>query len=445
MKLRKSHDLIVDLSRTLTQVIDAKSASDCEPIRLSGLYRFSSARDIIELELIEHNSLRRTIIYVSKEPTYLLLPDGRYVSLFRLISGGNEGGLRVAITRLSPLEVFLSYGAKAFQLGLSFKRWRSALRSRRVSRTRAVGMTLAKDPSPRTIERDTSRPLIELPPVAKDTAVSIIIPTKIRKDLLSRCLESLAQIEGVSYEVIVVDNGAFDPDMVEYLCRVNEEGIAKVHRLDIPFNFSTLCNYGTTKARYPLLLFLNDDIEALDGTWLRSMCRHAQKAGVGAVGARLLYPSMDLQHGGIATHLVPGPGHPWRNVSKDVWSNHPLLSTPGEVDAVTGACLLISRALFDKIGGFDETRFPVTLNDVDLCLRVRREGLSIIYDPGATLIHNEGQSRPDDEQPDQHERHATELKTFLQLYPEYSRKSVFYPDCLRRDTETAAPVPLDFL
>ncbi|BEV11614.1 hypothetical protein ATDW_21100 [Asticcacaulis sp. DW145] len=270
--------------------------------------------------------------------------------------------------------------------------------------------------------------------------MSIIIPTKIRHDLLSECLRSLKQIDGVKYEIIIVDNGATDAEMLTLLKEQAREFKTRVIRHEIPFNFSTLCNLGATEAQYPLLLFLNDDIEALDGNWLKSMCSFVLREDVGVVGARLLYPSGDLQHGGIATHFLPGPGHPWRHLKEEAWREHPLLCTAGDVDAVTGACLLIRKTLFDHVGGFDETRFAITMNDVDLCLKTRRLGLRVIFDPGATLLHKEGQSRPDDEREDQQARHAAELRAFLELYPDFARQSVFYPVDLRRDTEAATSI-----
>lgn len=282
-----------------------------------------------------------------------------------------------------------------------------------------------------------TRPHLEPVKVPENTAVSIIIPTKIRHDLLAECVQSLNLIEDINYEIIIIDNGATSSDMLDLLQRLKTEQMLRVSRHDIPFNFSTLCNLGASQALHPLLLFLNDDVEALDGDWLKSMCSFVLREDVGVVGARLLYPSRDLQHGGIATHLLPGPGHPWRNLNEAAWNTNPLLNKPSEVDAVTGACLLIPKSTFEQIGGFDEKRFPVTLNDVDLCLKVRRLGLTVVFDPGATLLHKEGQSRPNDEDEDQISRHAMELRSFLELYPDFARTSVFYPSYLRRDTENA--------
>ncbi|UDF03379.1 glycosyltransferase family 2 protein [Asticcacaulis sp. AND118] len=439
MKLPNRYDLSADIFSALSSESDNRAVPGRTELGLEGLYRFETNGPIIEIELMETRSLRRSVVYTSATPSYLILPKGRYQAFYRPIEGPLHPSSQLLAVRLDPLAKIQIYLSKLVGLGLNPMRWASALRSRRVSRARAVGLSIAK----KAIKPQKTLPpraaLARLP-VPADTAVSIIIPTKIRHDLLSECLRSLKQIEGVTYEIIIVDNGATAPEMLTLLEAQALESTTRVIRYDIPFNFSTLCNLGAVTAQYPLLLFLNDDIEALEGNWLTSMCGFALREDVGVVGARLLYPSRDLQHGGIATHFLPGPGHPWRHLKEEEWRSHPLLDTAGEADAVTGACLLIRKTTFDQVGGFDEKRFAVTMNDVDLCLKTRRLGLKVVYDPGATLLHKEGQSRPDDEREDQQARHAAELRAFLQLYPDYARQSVFYPSNLRRDTERAAPI-----
>ena len=274
-------------------------------------------------------------------------------------------------------------------------------------------------------------------PLDKDDAVSIVIPTKVHADLLQACIQSLA-LSPVSKEIIIVDNGATRPDMIACLRDLSMRPGIRVLRHDAPFNFSELCNIGAQAARYPTLLFLNDDVEAVDAYWLTAMLAYAGRGDVGVVGARLLYPSGDLQHAGIATHLVPGPGHPWRGLPQNQWRGHPVIDRPGEVDAVTGACLMIRRDLFQQVGGFDEEAFAITLNDVDLCLKVRARGLKIMYVPQATLLHKEGQSRAADDSPTQAARRGRELKAFYQRYDVYAHESVFCSVNVRRDTDSGA-------
>lgn len=269
----------------------------------------------------------------------------------------------------------------------------------------------------------------------RDDAVSVIIPTKTHADLLQACVDSL-DLSSVTKELIIIDNGATRPDMIACLRDLSMRPSVRVLRHDAPFNFSELCNIGAQAARYPTLLFLNDDIEALDSGWLTAMLAYAARKDVGVVGARLLYPSGDLQHAGIATHLIPGPGHPWRSLPETRWRGHPIIDAPGEVDAVTAACLMIQRDLFQQVGGFDEEAFEVTLNDVDLCLKVRARGLKIMYVPQATLLHKEGQSREADDSATQTARRERELKAFYQRHDVHAHESLFCSANVRRDSDT---------
>ncbi len=266
-------------------------------------------------------------------------------------------------------------------------------------------------------------------------AVSIVIPTKAHVELLRACIASLSLIDDVALDIIVIDNGATAPDMLAYLGGLAERPDVRVARHDIPFNFSRLCNLGAAMARHPVLCFLNDDIEACDGTWLSTMLGYLARPDTGVVGARLLYPSGDLQHAGIATNLVPGPGHPWLGLAPDRAATNPFVTTSGEVDAVTAACLIVRKDVFGAVGGFDETDFAITINDVDLCLRIREEGLKIVYAADAVLIHKEGQTRAADDRPDQIARRRAELRNYFLRHPQVARLSVFYPPQLRRDTD----------
>ncbi|MDC7692816.1 glycosyltransferase family 2 protein [Asticcacaulis sp. DXS10W] len=433
----------VDLSSDMGQALKRGRAEQPEPLLpgedtfcLNGLYKVTCDTGKIEIELTEKDTLERTVAYASPEGQYIILPPGRYSMHYRPI-----GGARLHLQALSKLQIAKVYLDKALSLGLNPARWKSAWQSQRASRLRAVSIDTNKhrpnfDSSNNISGRSTVIHASERSP----EPVSIIIPTKIRFDLLDECIKSIRKIKGVNYEIVIVDNGAVDSRMLDLLARASDSPDIRVFRYDTPFNFSQLCNFGAQQARYEWLLFLNDDVEAIDGTWLSQMCAYALNDEVGAVGARLLYRSGELQHAGIATNLLPGPSHPWRKADKTIWSTHPLISTPGEVDAVTGACLLVSRANFAKIGGFDEVRFPITNNDVDLCLKLRLLGLKIVYVPQATLWHKESQSRPHDDTPEQQARRSEELKKFVELYPDFARRSVFYPDNLRRDTEDARPI-----
>jgi GT2 family glycosyltransferase len=160
-----------------------------------------------------------------------------------------------------------------------------------------------------------------------------------------------------------------------------------------PFNFSTLCNRGAELAQGRVLVFLNNDTEAMRPDWLANLMSWALRPDVGAVGAKLLYPSGRLQHaglvlglGGYAAHIDIGREGAYKGYLD-------RLRVPHEVSAVTGACLAVEKSKFDAIGGFDAERFPVELGDIDLCLRLAQRGWKTVFTPDAVLKHHESATR----------------------------------------------------
>ena len=226
---------------------------------------------------------------------------------------------------------------------------------------------------------------IELKPAEVRGRVSIIIPFKDRGELLRGCLASLRLSTYRRFETILVDNGSSEPALLRLLERLEQRKRDRVVRDPSPFNFSRLCNAGAAAARGDWLLFLNNDTCVLTPDWLEQMILAASQPGVGITGAALFYPDGTVQHAGmfqrgdgVWEHL----GHGQTTIGSEVRS----------VPAVSAACLLIGRELFEELGGFDETR-PVTHNDVDLCRRVRACGRLIALTPHARLLHYESLSR----------------------------------------------------
>lgn len=408
-------------------------------LALDGGYIVRADFGTFEVELVDVETFARTVLYVGAgRDTMVDLPAGIYRIYIRVMSDA-AGSLR--IRRIGRGEKLALYAGKAAAL--------MANPSQAIGRLKALGAGRSGQPRavvaagsarpPAVLRTRLHRPVLEPAPVAA-SGVSIVIPTKERVDLLKACMDSLDDVRGVAFDVVIVDNGATGAEMVAYLASLAGRPDVRVTRHDIPFNFSRLCNIGAKLARYPLLLFLNDDIEAVGADWLVAMAGFAARPDTGAVGARLLYPSGALQHGGIASHLVPGPGHPWRGAPEAVWNTHPLLVHAGEVDAVTGACLMIGAELFAALGGFNETDFAITHNDVDLCLRVRERGLKVVYAPQATLIHKESQTRKVDQDTGETARYAREAAAFYARHETAARRSCFYPLELRRDTDAGLPV-----
>lgn len=222
--------------------------------------------------------------------------------------------------------------------------------------------------------------------------VSIIIPFRDQAELLSRCLASLRRTAAEA-EVVLVDNGSAEPRTKSVLREWQPAGNVTIVRRDEPFNFSRLCNAGAREAGREALLFLNNDVMASQPDWLQAMLDVLADPRVGVVGATLLYPDRTLQHVGLAPTGRDGAWeHPYRFYPESLAGEHGELRQIRSAPAVTGACLMIRRALFDRLGGFDECH-AVTMNDVDLCRRVREAGLEVVVTPHARLWHFESLSR----------------------------------------------------
>jgi GT2 family glycosyltransferase len=180
------------------------------------------------------------------------------------------------------------------------------------------------------------------------------------------------------------------------------------------FNFSRLANAGVAQSSGEVVLLLNDDVEPIRTGWLHRMVDAVMRPDVGAVGARLVYPDRSIQHAGVAMGIGGVCGHLWRGLREQDAARCPYVVYPGERMAVTGACMAVRRDVFNRVGGFDEVSFPVSLNDIDFCLRVRSLGLRNIYRGDAVLIHYESQSRgPDTANFRTRRRLARETEAFL--------------------------------
>jgi GT2 family glycosyltransferase len=221
--------------------------------------------------------------------------------------------------------------------------------------------------------------------------VSIIIPTRDASHLLQQCLQSIEHKTAYErYEVIILDNESSDPATARYF-----ETIAvkhRVYRVPGDFNFSAINNFGVSMASGDFLLFLNNDVQVSEAGWLGAMLEQAQRAEVGAVGAKLLYPDGRIQHAGIVLGLLGGTGHAFRFQRPDEPGYHSFSDVVRNCSAVTGACMMVRRRVFEEIGGFDP-RFKVAYNDVDLCLRLRQRGYLVVYTPFAVLYHHESATR----------------------------------------------------
>jgi GT2 family glycosyltransferase len=227
--------------------------------------------------------------------------------------------------------------------------------------------------------------------LARRPLVSIIVPTRNQAALLKTTIDSiLAGTDYGPYEIVVVDNGSTDEDALAYLASLGPP--CQVHRWPHPFNYSAINNFGVSVSKGEQLLFLNNDVEVINRDWLTAMLEYAQWPEVGAVGAKLLYTDGTIQHAGVVFIGTGVAHHAFRWAAKEVLGVPRLADLPRNCSAVTGACMMVPRRVFEEVGGFSED-LQVVLNDVDLCLRIRQRNYEVVYTPHALLYHHEGASR----------------------------------------------------
>ncbi|MDP9097544.1 MAG: glycosyltransferase family 2 protein [Verrucomicrobiota bacterium] len=224
---------------------------------------------------------------------------------------------------------------------------------------------------------------------AASSRVTIIIPSKNAPDVLDRCLKSLfKQTSYPTFEVIVMDNNTTDERALQLM---RDYPVRRIHFPD-PFNFSRANNLGAAEAESELVVFLNNDTEVVTADWLQHLAYYAEQPDVGAAGALLAYKDRTVQHAGVVLGMRGTADHLMRKFPVDVDGYAGSLACAREVTAVTGACLMIRKALFTEVGGFNP-HFFTAYQDLDLCLRLRARGLRIVCTPQALLLHHEYTSR----------------------------------------------------
>jgi GT2 family glycosyltransferase len=230
-------------------------------------------------------------------------------------------------------------------------------------------------------------------PVAGRPLVSIIIPFKDKIVLLRKCVESiLEKTTYEDYEIILVSNASSEAETFEYLDALGRNPRIRVLTFDEEFNYSRINNFGVRYARGSFLLFLNNDTEVIEPEWLTFLLEHAQRKEIGAVGCKLLFPDGTIQHAGVIVGITGFAGHVFAGLPEHAYTAFGSADFLRNCLAVTGACLMTRKEVFDEVGGFDES-FIVCGSDVDICLRIHQKGYRNIYVPYAVLYHHEAASR----------------------------------------------------
>ncbi|EHB5049999.1 glycosyltransferase family 2 protein [Enterococcus faecalis] len=271
--------------------------------------------------------------------------------------------------------------------------------------------------------------------IESEKLVSIIIPTKNGYKDVQRCVSSIIEKTTYqNYEIIMADNGSTDPKMHELYAEFEKQLPDRffVESIDIPFNFSTINNRAAKKTHGEYLLFLNNDTEVITENWLTLMVSFAQQERIGCVGAKLLYPNNTVQHAGVILGLGGVAGHGHYGYPHGDLGYFGRLAINVNYSAVTAACLLMKKADFDAVGGFEEA-FTVAFNDVDLCLKVQALGRDNVWLHEAELYHFESQTRGYDDKGKKKKRFEQEKVMMEEKWGPLIENDPFYNPNLTRD------------
>lgn len=263
--------------------------------------------------------------------------------------------------------------------------------------------------------------------------VSLIVPTRDQVGLLRTCIEGLLNNTDYPYlEIIVVDNQSSDPAALEYLRYLPTQGV-KVLLHPHPFNYSTINNRAVEHASGEIIGLVNNDIEIIESGWLKEMVSQLLRDKVGAVGAKLLWPNRMVQHGGVVVGINGLAAHTGNNLEENDAGYLATNQLTRRQSAVTAACLLVRKSVFEELGGLDEKAFPVAFNDVDFCLRIQQSGLNLIWTPFAQLIHAESASRGKDHIPEKQARAIREQQAFVDRWFSVGQSDPHYHPALSVD------------
>ena len=247
-------------------------------------------------------------------------------------------------------------------------------------------------------------------PVQGNPLVSVIIPNKDEKETLQTCLEMLEKNTSYqNFEIIIIENNSTTDEIFRYYKELSKDPRIHLLRWGKEFNYSAINNFGVAHAKGEYLLFLNNDVKSINPDWLEEMLGVCQRPEVGGVGAKLIYPDNTIQHAGCVVGMGGIAGHMFVDMPADRTGYLHKASLLQDMSAVTAACLMMKKEVFEEAGGFTE-ELAVAFNDVDLCLKVRKNNHLIVYDPYAKLYHMESKTRGAEDSKEKVRRFQTEIE-----------------------------------
>ncbi|WP_273143145.1 glycosyltransferase family 2 protein [Halomonas sp.] len=267
--------------------------------------------------------------------------------------------------------------------------------------------------------------------------VSLLMPTRDRRDLLEVAVRSILERTAYqNYEILILDNGSELEETLAFFDRIQaEDPRVRVLRYDYPFNYSAINNFGVHHARGSTIGLINNDVEVIEGDWLDEMVGHVCRDDIGCVGAKLYYSNDTIQHAGVILGLGGVAGHSHKHFARDHSGYFHRLLLTQNLSAVTAACLLVRRSVYERVGGLDEENLRVAFNDVDFCMKVADAGLRNLWTPFAALYHHESVSRGKEDSPEKIQRFSREIEYMRERWGEVLDHDPFYSPNLTRDYE----------
>ena len=250
--------------------------------------------------------------------------------------------------------------------------------------------------------------------------ISILIPNKDHVKDLEKCLQSISKSIYKNYEITIIENNSKKAETFAYYDKIESDHI-RILRWDGPFNYSAINNYAVSETDGEYLVLLNNDTEVIGKDWLGEMLANCQRKEVGIVGAKLYYPNGQVQHAGVIVGIRGIAGNMFRGLPKGYSGYMHKASTQQDLSAVTAACMMVKRSVYEEVGGFEE-QLAVAFNDVDFCLKVRRCGYLVVYDPYVKLYHYESRSRGAEDNEEKIRRYQCEIDYVRRTWSEIMEK-----------------------
>ena len=261
--------------------------------------------------------------------------------------------------------------------------------------------------------------------------VSVIVPTRDAADLLARCADGvLTRTDYKPLELLIIDNDSALPETRSLFEKLSKDERVRIISYPGDFNYAAINNHAVREARGDIVVLMNNDIDVCSPLWLEEMVSHALRPEVGAVGAKLIYPSGEVQHAGVLLGVGHGAGHFFHGAPRNEVGYFGFLSLTRRVSAVTAACMAVRRSVYAEVGGFDADRFPIAFNDVDFCLRLGKSGYAVVWTPFAELYHVESATRGADTAAERQERLSRDAEQLRLVWGDQLDRDAFYnPNC----------------